>query len=248
MAATSPSLALPRNEARRAAKLDAPGIIAWLPLVSVLVGIVSLLYLAQTSELTTTGYSIQELQVQESNWMLRNEQLSLELSKAKSLAVVGAEATGRLNMVRPEKLVYLELPAAEAGDRAIASSRGADQRAAQLSKSGRSVQGGEFAPADGPGILPAARPTTPVGKTWPRRFTAGVNTTCRDGPNRRRARPMGAGGEPAPPRNGDTDSNGRRNPRPPVAAHSALHSLRGLRSRPGAENLSLPGGGVPAIQ
>lgn len=127
MAASSPSIALPRHSTLKPASLDSHGATAWLPLVSVLIGIICLLYLAQTSELTTTGYNIQQLQVEESNWKLRNEQIALDLAGARSLAVVEAEATGRLKMVRPEELIYLEARDMGQSERVVMSNRGQRQ-------------------------------------------------------------------------------------------------------------------------
>ncbi len=118
------SVALPRREVREPARVFSPRLAAWLPLASVLLGIASLFYLAQTSELTTTGYSIQELQLEESNWKLKNEQLSLELARARSLSAVEAEATKRLLMVQPKDVVYLRGQSADATRRPSPASRG----------------------------------------------------------------------------------------------------------------------------
>lgn len=146
MAASSPSLALPRSELHRPASLSSPSLAAWLPLMSVLVGILALLYLAQTSELTTTGYSIQQLQAEESNWKLRNEQVSLQLAEARSLAVVEKQATERLGMVAPEKLVYLSAPQAGADGRTAVSSRGQREVVAQLVKEEQRPEGNLLSP------------------------------------------------------------------------------------------------------
>jgi hypothetical protein len=132
MAASSPSIALPRPSISKPANLNSHGTAAWLPLVSVLIGIICLLYLAQTSDLTTTGYNIQQLQVEESHWKLRNEQVTLDLASARSLAVVEAEATGRLEMVRPEELIYLEARETGQSERVVMSSRGQRQETLAL--------------------------------------------------------------------------------------------------------------------
>lgn len=119
---------------RNPTKLYSPRLAAWLPLASVLVGIASLFYLALTSELTTTGYSIQELQVEEGNWKLRNEQLALELARAKSLAMVEAEATNRLLLTRPKGIVYLQARSTDAIRRASPASRGQARSVPALEK------------------------------------------------------------------------------------------------------------------
>jgi cell division protein FtsL len=84
---------------------------AWLPTVLLAACAVALAYLVQTSGVATTGYDIQRLQAERSEWQLRNEQLRLELAKLRSLSWVQSEAVGRLGMVRPDasKLVYLRV-------------------------------------------------------------------------------------------------------------------------------------------
>jgi hypothetical protein len=103
-------------------------------LAAVLLGIASLFYLTQTSEVATTGYSIQELQLQESDWELRNEQLSLEVAKARSLSVVESEATKRLGMVPAKNVVYLQVQSTDAS-RPTATSRGDGRTVPALEKS-----------------------------------------------------------------------------------------------------------------
>lgn len=78
-----------------------PHAAAWLPTILLAGSLVALVYLLQTSSLASTGYDIQRLQAERSTWLLRNEQLRLELAKRQSLTWVEAEATGRLGMVRP---------------------------------------------------------------------------------------------------------------------------------------------------
>jgi hypothetical protein len=143
MAASSPSMVLPRHAVSKPARLDSHGVAAWLPLMSVLAGIICLLYLALTSDLTATGYNIQQLQAEESNWKLRNEQVMLEVARARSLAVVEAEAVERLKMVSPDRLIYLEGAGQARTERTAMASRGQRQ--------GALVPGGEAQPAaDGP--------------------------------------------------------------------------------------------------
>jgi hypothetical protein len=102
------AIALPRRTSTASTRSNRAGYAAWVPLVGVLMGIASLFYIAQTSELATTGYSIQGLQSEEANWKLRNEQLSLDLSRAKSLPTIESQATGRLLMVPAKDPVYLK--------------------------------------------------------------------------------------------------------------------------------------------
>lgn len=81
---------------------------AWLPVLALLFGLAALIYLVQTSSVATTGYDIQRLERERSAWRLRNEQLQLELAKLGSLAWIEHEATTRLGMVRPDRVVYLD--------------------------------------------------------------------------------------------------------------------------------------------
>ena len=81
---------------------------AWLVAVVLAAGFVALCYLLQTSGVATTGYDIQRLQQEKSEWELRNGQLRLELDKLHSLAWVESEAVSRLGMVRPDRRVYLQ--------------------------------------------------------------------------------------------------------------------------------------------
>ena len=82
---------------------------AWLPTILLAVCAVALVYLVQTSGVATTGYDIQRLQSERTEWQLRNEQLRLELAKLRSLTWVQTEAVSRLGMVRADsdKLTYL---------------------------------------------------------------------------------------------------------------------------------------------
>jgi len=104
--------------------VNSGSVATWLPLAVVLLGIASLFYLMQTSELTSTGYNIQELQGEESYWRMRSEQLALEVASAKSLAVVEAEAAKRLGMLRAKESVYLQPTAPVLALRASPASRG----------------------------------------------------------------------------------------------------------------------------
>ncbi len=120
----SRTMVLPHPGGRPSTRSTRVGYAAWIPLAGILIGIASLLYLAQTSEVANTGYSIQDLQVQESNWEMRNEQLSLQLDKARALSEVQAQATSRLHMVPANNPIFLKAaPVAEASP-PTASSRG----------------------------------------------------------------------------------------------------------------------------
>jgi hypothetical protein len=83
--------------------------VGWLPTVLVAACAAALMHLLQTSGVATTGYDIQRLQAERSDWTLRNEQLTLELAKLESLAWIESEAVGRLRMVKPEQVVHLRI-------------------------------------------------------------------------------------------------------------------------------------------
>lgn len=121
---SSPAIAIPSRAGRAATRESSGQIAAWVPLVAVLLGIIGLFYLAQASDVTAMGYSIQELQVEEANWKLKNEQLRLELSRAKSLTVIEKEAATRLLMVPSKGNLYLKAPAPEQARRVSLSARG----------------------------------------------------------------------------------------------------------------------------
>jgi hypothetical protein len=80
----------------------------WLPTILLAACAVALFYLAETSGIATTGYDIQRLQAERSEWELRNEQLSLELDKLHSLAWVESQATTRLGMQRPTRVTHVQ--------------------------------------------------------------------------------------------------------------------------------------------
>jgi len=74
-----------------------------------LVGLAPPLYLLQTGGALTTGYNIQRLQQERATWILRNQQLEAEISKAHSLAWVEHEAVYRLGMQRPAQQTTVQM-------------------------------------------------------------------------------------------------------------------------------------------
>lgn len=89
-------------------RLQASG---WLPTLLLAACAVVLVYLVQISGVATTGYDIQRLQNERTEWSLRNEQLRLELAKLRSLAWVESEAVGRLGMQRPTAVTFVDVNA-----------------------------------------------------------------------------------------------------------------------------------------
>ncbi|MCL5958866.1 MAG: hypothetical protein M1358_06025 [Chloroflexi bacterium] len=67
----------------------------------------SLLYLNQASTVATTGYDIKKLEEDKARWEMRNEQLRLTLEQLRSLDRVEREASSRLKMGPPTKVLFL---------------------------------------------------------------------------------------------------------------------------------------------
>ncbi len=127
-------IAIPRRPARVAGRTGVAPNLAWIPLVGVLLGIASLFYLAQTGDVANTGYDIQQLQAEVAEWEMRNEQLSLEMAKARALPRIEAEATKRLLMVPARDPVYLKGGAADSSSRGVPTNRGDSRSAPALEK------------------------------------------------------------------------------------------------------------------
>jgi hypothetical protein len=98
LARVAPLLSLPRWNA-----------VLWLGALTLLVGLVAASYLAYTSGVATSGYSIRRLRAERDVWRARNEQLRLELARARSLTWVEHEAVARLGMQQPAQLTYLRV-------------------------------------------------------------------------------------------------------------------------------------------
>lgn len=130
----SRAMVLPRPGSKSSVRSAGMGYAAWIPLAGILIGIASLLYLAQTSDVANIGYSIQDLQVQESNWEMRNEQLSLQLDKARALSGIEAQAKGRLLMVPADYPIFLKAAPVAGGSRSTSSSRGVSRSLPTLEK------------------------------------------------------------------------------------------------------------------
>ena len=86
-------------------------------------------YLLQTGGALSTGYTIQRLQSERSQWMVKNEQLSAEIARARSLAWVEAEAVNRLGMQRPAQQTVVRVDVQPPAPTAAPSSGGARTKA-----------------------------------------------------------------------------------------------------------------------
>ncbi len=88
--------------------------VLWLGVLTGLVGLAAASYLAYTGSVATSGYNIQRLQAERDGWRTRNDQLRVEIAKARSLTWVEHEAVTRLGMQKPTQLTYLRVePAAQ---------------------------------------------------------------------------------------------------------------------------------------
>jgi cell division protein FtsL len=74
-----------------------------------IVGLLSLLYVNQTSDLAATAYDVADLQREKLRWEMRNEQLRLEIARLQSLNRVDREATARLGMGPPRREIYVAI-------------------------------------------------------------------------------------------------------------------------------------------
>jgi hypothetical protein len=68
-------------------------------------------YLLQTGGALTTGYEIQKLERERAIWLNRNQQLEVEIARARSLAWVEHEAVYRLGMQRAPQTVAVRVDA-----------------------------------------------------------------------------------------------------------------------------------------
>jgi hypothetical protein len=75
-------------------------------------------YLLQTGGALTTGYEIQKLERERTAWLNRNQQLEVEIARARSLAWVEHEAVNRLGMQRPQQttVVRVDMPIPSPGE------------------------------------------------------------------------------------------------------------------------------------
>ena len=77
--------------------------------ILVLLGMAPPAYLLQTGGALTTGYEIQKLERERAVWLNRNQQLEVEIARARSLAWVEHEAVHRLDMQRPTQTVVVRV-------------------------------------------------------------------------------------------------------------------------------------------
>jgi cell division protein FtsL len=83
-----------------------------LTIALVAVGLAALLPLLQSSQATTTGYNIRQLERQRNDWEARIHELEAEVASLAALDRIEEEARQRLNMQTPEHTVYLSVDVA----------------------------------------------------------------------------------------------------------------------------------------
>jgi len=80
-------------------------------LVLLLLALAPPAYLLQTGGALTTGYEIQKLERERTTWINRNQQLEVEIARARSLIWVEHEAVHRLGMQRPNQHIAVRMEA-----------------------------------------------------------------------------------------------------------------------------------------
>ena len=83
-----------------------------LTIALVAVGLAGLLPLLQSSQTTTTGYNIRQLERQRNDWEARTHELEAEIASLAALDRIENEARERLHMEAPERTVYLTVDVA----------------------------------------------------------------------------------------------------------------------------------------
>ena len=110
MSSLAPAQPGPANWLRARLRLGRPRLVT--VVLIALVASAPPAYLAQTGGALTTGYNIQRLQAERNSWKVRNQQLEVELAKARSLAWIEAEAVNRLGMQKPaqQTVIHVDVP------------------------------------------------------------------------------------------------------------------------------------------
>ncbi len=83
-----------------------------LTIALVAVGLAGILPLLQSSQATTTGYNIRQLERQRNDWEARIHELEADIASLAALDRIEEEARQRLNMQAPEHTVYLSVDVA----------------------------------------------------------------------------------------------------------------------------------------
>src|SRR3954468_1389654 len=99
MSSLAPSQSVASQRALAGSSVRRPGRL--LLFVLILLALAPPAYLLQTGGALTTGYEIQKLERERATWITRNQQLEVEIARARSLAWVEHEAVYRLGMQRP---------------------------------------------------------------------------------------------------------------------------------------------------
>jgi cell division protein FtsL len=90
-----------------------------LTIALVAIGLAALLPLLQSSQTTTTGYSIRQLERQRNDWEARTHELEAEVASLASLDRIEKDAHDRLNMQAPEDTVYITVDVASPASQPI---------------------------------------------------------------------------------------------------------------------------------
>ena len=110
MAQIAQELAIPAMPAvPRVASLPRWRVVLWLVALTTLGALLAGSWLGYIGSVSTSSYNMQRLHAERDAWRTRNDQLRVELSKARSLAFVEHEAVTRLQMRKPSEITYLVL-------------------------------------------------------------------------------------------------------------------------------------------
>lgn len=140
MSGHAPAAPAEKDRAPRRPRLQRPRLI-WVVLVA-LVALAPPAHLAQTSGVLATGYTIQRLQAERKAWQVKNEQLELELAKARSLAWIETQAVHRLGMQRPSQQSVVAIDVSIPSNPTFPSSPGraaTNERPADAARAGAEV-------------------------------------------------------------------------------------------------------------
>jgi hypothetical protein len=86
-------------------------LVLWLAVLIAVAGVVAASSLAHSASIQTSVYNLHRLRAEHNLWQTRNEQLKVELAKARSLTWVEHEAVSRLGMQKATELTYLPVEA-----------------------------------------------------------------------------------------------------------------------------------------
>ena len=95
----------------------------------ILVGLIGLLYVSQSSAVATIGYDLRRLELERDREIARNEQLLLEIGQLESLPRL-EEAANRRGLVPPDRVIFVTAPVEALARKPAIAPAGAARRSA----------------------------------------------------------------------------------------------------------------------